>query len=265
MGRSVVAAAMAIAAGCTTAKVHNVFEHAAEAGGSLGSIEAGTAPIDGASDRPRIKCPADGGTIEASDLTALGYDLDALRAPLATAVVSLAVNLDVRASVPSMAWDATSAATSSNFPSSVTVYDSLGHGHLLTTYFAKTSTNTWDWHALANGSEIEGGISDAPFEGAHGTLSFNTDGALQSAVTNGSRWNFKGAASDQAITFHFGKSLSEGGTGVDGTTNFAGPSTTNGATQDGYAAGEVIGVTVSDGVAVAMYKNGQRRPVGPCP
>ncbi|HEY6880424.1 MAG TPA: flagellar hook protein FlgE [Polyangiales bacterium] len=180
-----------------------------------------------------------------------------------TSTVSLGVNLDVRASVPGGAWDINSPATTSNFPSSVTVYDSLGSGHQITTYFVKTGTNTWDWHAVAAGAEIDGGTSGVPFEGASGSLTFNTDGALQTETTNSSVWNFAGATAGQDIAFNFGTSLDEGGTGLDGTTNFANASTTNAATQDGFAAGSVTGINVSaTGNVTGVFTNGQRRTLG---
>jgi flagellar hook protein FlgE len=180
-----------------------------------------------------------------------------------TASATLGVNLDVRATVPALAFDVNNLATSTNTSAPLTVYDSLGNGHQITTYFTKTGDNTWDWHALADGAEIDGGTTGVPFEGASGTLTFNTDGALQTEVVNNSSWNFKGATAAQEITFDFGGSLDEGGTGLDGSTNFANAFTTNVATQDGYAAGSVTGINVSaTGNITGVFTNGQRRTLG---
>ncbi len=180
-----------------------------------------------------------------------------------TSEVHMGVNLDVRASVPANAWDVNIPATSTNFSSSLTAYDSLGNGHQITTYFTKTGTNTWDWHAVADGAEIEGGTKGVPFEGASGSLTFNTDGALQTETTNASTWNFAGATAGQEIKFDFGTSLDDGGTGLDGTTNFANSFTTNASTQDGYAAGSVTGINVSaTGSITGVFTNGQRRTLG---
>ncbi len=166
----------------------------------------------------------------------------------------------MRASIPARAWDVNDPATSSNFSRSLTGYDSLGDGHQLTTYFTKTGSNTWDWHTVAGGGEIEGGSKGVPFEGASGTLSFSTDGALKTELTSASAWNFASAAAGQAIQFDFGRSLDEGGTGLDGTTNFANSFTTNSSEQDGYAAGSLIGAKVdAAGNILGTYTNGQQR------
>jgi flagellar hook protein FlgE len=181
----------------------------------------------------------------------------------ATGGVRLGVNLDANSTIPLNAFDPTNPAATSNFPSSVTVYDSLGNGHQITTYFAKTSTNAWEWHSVVDGSEVVGGTTGVPFEGASGTLVFTTDGALQTETTTGSAWDFTGATAGQQIDFDFGNSIDDGGTGLDGTTNFASPSTTNAATQDGYAAGSVTGINVAaTGVITGVFTNGQRRVLG---
>jgi flagellar hook protein FlgE len=180
-----------------------------------------------------------------------------------TAGVRLGVNVDANSTIPANAFDPTNPAATSNFPSSVTVYDSLGNGHQITTYFNKTGTNDWEWHSVVDGSEITGGTAGVPFEGANGTLAFTTDGALQTETTNASTWDFMGATAGQAISFDFGTAIDDGGTGLDGTTNFAAPSTTNAATQDGYAAGSVTGINVAaTGVITGVFTNGQRRVLG---
>jgi len=180
-----------------------------------------------------------------------------------TGGVRLGVNVDANSTIPANAFDPANPAVTSNFPSSVTVYDSLGNGHQITTYFAKTGTNAWEWHSVVDGSEVTGGTTGVPYEGASGTLVFSTDGALQTETTNGSSWDFTGATAGQQIAFDFGNSIDDGGTGLDGTTNFAGPSTTNAATQDGYAAGSVTGINVAaTGIITGVFTNGQRRVLG---
>jgi flagellar hook protein FlgE len=181
-----------------------------------------------------------------------------------TSSVNLGVNLDVRASIPAgNGFDVNNLGTTTNFPTSVTAYDSLGNGHQITTYFEKTGANTWNWHALADGAEIEGGTAGVPFEGASGSLTFNTDGALLDETANQSTWDFKGATPGQQIDFNFGTSINEGGSGLDGSTNFANAFTTNAATQDGFAAGSVTGINVSaTGDITGVFTNGQRRTLG---
>ncbi len=191
-----------------------------------------------------------------------------------TQAVQMGVNLDANSTVPANAWDPANPAGTSNFSSSVTVYDSLGNGHQVTVYFDKTSTNTWDWHAMVDGAEMDPAATDvngnAPtggqaFEGANGTLTFTSDGALDDETAGaGGTWSFLGATADQPISIDFGESITgDGGTGLDGTTNFASPSTTNAATQDGYAAGSVTGLNISaTGMITGVFTNGQRRTLG---
>lgn len=181
----------------------------------------------------------------------------------ATQNVSLAVNLDSNA-IPPLAFDPLDPAATSNFSTSTTIYDSLGNGHQITTYFAKTSSNSWDWHAMVDGGEIDGGTPGEPFEGGSGTLTFTTDGALDTESTTGTTWDFTGATPGQSINFDFGTSITDdGGTGLDGTTDFASPSTTNGINQDGFAAGSVSGLAINEtGVITGVFSNGQRRTLG---
>lgn len=180
-----------------------------------------------------------------------------------TSTIALAVNLDSSVT-PAPAFDPLSPATTSNFSSSTTIYDSLGTGHQVTTYFAKTGINSWDWHAMVDGEEINGGTPGVPFEGANGTLTFTTDGALDTEVQGANSFDFVGATAGQVVNFDFGTSITtDGGDGMDGSTNFASPSTTNGVTQDGFAAGSVSGISINEtGVINGVFSNGQRRTLG---
>lgn len=181
----------------------------------------------------------------------------------ATGAINLAVNLDASVT-QAPAFDPLTPATTSNFSSSTTIYDSLGKGHQVTTYFSKTSINTWDWHAMVDGDEITGGTPGTPFQGADGTLTFTTDGALDLETQNSSNWDFTGATPGQVVNFDFGTSITgDAGDGMDGSTNFASPSTTNGVTQDGFAAGSVSGISINEtGVINGVFSNGQRRTLG---
>lgn len=180
-----------------------------------------------------------------------------------TSSVRLGVNLSANSSIP-LEWDEANPSGTSNFSSSVTVYDSLGRGHQVITYFNKTDTNSWDWHAMVDGGELEGGEPGVAVTGASGSLTFTTDGALATEATDSSTWDFVGATPGQEIMFDFGSNVEEeGGTGLDGTTNFASPSTTNSSTQDGYAAGSVTGLDISaTGTITGVFTNGQRRTLG---
>ncbi len=186
--------------------------------------------------------------------------------PRATANASISVNLDSRAAIPA-AFDVTNPNGTSNFSSSMTVYDSLGNGHLIPVYFRKSvesaTGNTWQWFAVVNSSDSASGNTDIQ---AQGTLDFNTNGALtvESAITYPTGgFDFSGgAAQNQLIAFNFGTSTTEGGSGLDGVTQFGSTSTTIFQSQDGYGAGSLKNVSISqEGVITGIFTNGQTRAV----
>ncbi len=182
---------------------------------------------------------------------------------VATATISMDANLDATAVAPA-AWDPTNPAGTSNFATTATVYDSLGAPHEATVYFRKSAANSWEWHAMVDGGELTGGTAGVPTEGASGTVTFDTSGALDTETTTASSWNFLDAAAAQTIAFDFGESITtDGGTGLEGLTQFASSSAVTALTQDGYAAGSVAGVAIeSDGTVTGVFTNGQRRTLG---
>lgn len=183
--------------------------------------------------------------------------------PKATATMTITANLDSQATTPALPWDPQDPGNTSNFSTSMTVYDSLGNAHAVDVYFRKTAAGSWDWHALAAGSEVQGGVPGQNVEIATGTLSFTNTGALQdSQVTAGGTVDFTGAAPGQALTFDFGTSINAGGTGLGGTTQFGSPSSVAAQKQDGYSSGSLSGIQVDGtGVVSGVYSNGQVLPV----
>ena len=151
--------------------------------------------------------------------------------------------------------------SSSNFSTSITNYDSLGNPHTMSVYFRKDSDNTWSWNALVDGGEITGGTTGINELGAYGELVFTPDGALNTELTTSSIFNFSGGATQgQVITFDFGTSLltDAGTTGLDGTTQFAGVSSTISQSQDGFSAGQLQSVGINDkGIITGLFTNGQ--------
>ena len=182
----------------------------------------------------------------------------------ATTSADIGANLDSETAVRTDAWDPADPSGTSDFSSNVTVYDSLGNAHEVTVYYRKTGANAWEWHAMADGAEVTGGTPGTPFEGASGTLTFTTDGMLDTETTSASSWDFVDATPGQAVTFDFGDSITtDSGTGMSGTTQYASPSTNTGISQDGYGAGEVAGISIGqDGTIEGVFTNGQRRVLG---
>ncbi len=148
--------------------------------------------------------------------------------------------------------------TTSNYSSSITVYDSLGQAHTVTIYFRKTGEDettgqsTWEWIAEVDGADS---ITGENTIAGWGTLTFNANGVLVSGGESHSvTFNFSnGAEQGQTIDLVFG-SGTDGGT----TTQYSTASTTNYQTQDGYPPGTLESLSVgSDGTISGTYSNGQ--------
>ena len=178
--------------------------------------------------------------------------------PVPTANAKLTLNLDAGA-VPPAAWDPANPTTTSNYATSMTVYDSLGAAHHTEVYFRAQGAGAWEWHAMVDGGELTGGTAGTPTEIASGTMAFNAAGALQSQATTTSSASFVNAVGSQAIAFNFGDDIASGGTGLVGTTQFSGSSAVNGTDIDGHASGTLTDVVISDdGKIQGVFDNGDR-------
>ncbi|MCS7281690.1 MAG: flagellar hook protein FlgE [Desulfobacterota bacterium] len=146
----------------------------------------------------------------------------------------------------------------SNYSSSITVYDSLGQAHVVNVYFRKshevqaTGNSVWEWMAVLNASDSATGKDTLV---GWGELEFNSRGIL---VKGGDpvalEFDFsQGALPDQRIELIFGPK-----SGGGASTQYPIASTTNFQTQDGYPPGVLMNVTVSsEGVISGHYTNGQ--------
>jgi flagellar hook protein FlgE len=178
----------------------------------------------------------------------------------ATTAMDITANIDSSAQVITAAWDPQDPANTANFSTTMSIYDSLGNAHTADVYFRKTADNAWDYHVLVPGADMNPPVAGNSEVGS-GALTFTTNGALDTeAVTTAVSATFGGGATAaQAITLNFGTSIAEGGTGLDGTTQFAGPSNVSAQKQDGYASGDFSGVSVDgQGVVTGLYTNGQK-------
>ena len=185
--------------------------------------------------------------------------------PKTTTKMTVTANLDSTATAQTVAFDPQNPSTTSNFSTSMQVYDSKGTAHSVDVYFEKNTNGSWDYHALASGSEVAGGTAGQNVDIASGTLTFNTAGALQSNTLNtGGTVSFNGATANQPIAMNFGTSVAAGGTGLDGITDFGGTSTVSAQSQDGYSSGSLSGVSINtDGTVEGVYTNGQTVGVAP--
>jgi len=165
--------------------------------------------------------------------------------PAMTTAATVGVNLDARNKVISAAFNPTDTATYNN-SSSLTVYDSLGNPHTLTSYYTKTAANTWSVNAIFDG--------DATAPISVGTMTFDENGKLPSpfAPFNVSVPLANGATTPFAFTLDMGETTQYG-------TSFA----VNKQVQDGATAGALAGYGVNDdGTLIGRYSNGQTRTLG---
>ena len=178
----------------------------------------------------------------------------------ATTSATLVGNLQSDADVKPTAFNTTTptfanAFDSSNYPTSIRVFDSLGAAHDVSVFFKKTAANAWDVHIGVDAGETGGTAGNLQLiNGTGGTITFNTDGSVASSAGLSGTVTFAGAAA-QTI------SLDLGATGtLDGMTQFASPSGINKQSQDGFGAGGLASLTVdSNGIVSATFDNGQTR------
>ncbi len=165
--------------------------------------------------------------------------------PEATKLVGISINLQDDAEMPVKVFNFADN-TTYNYSSPLTVYDSKGNSHLMTTYYCRTGVGQWDVHTV-----FDNGNSPVT-SGGKGTLSFDTSGKLSAANIPLINITFNGATA-QSIQTNF-----DGETGGPGTTQFHLNSTTNYLFQDGYPAGNLQNITVdSAGIITGHYTNGQ--------
>ncbi len=173
----------------------------------------------------------------------------------ATEEVTVLMNLDSREIATQ--FNAENPLDSSNFNSSITVFDNTGTQRVVNLHFNKTADNAWEYRALVDGADAEGAEAGQLIEMASGKLQFNSKGQLQEVVENTNSFNFKGAEQGQKIKFNFGKTIADGGDGLDAITQYGSKSSLARHTQDGHSAGSLGSMSFNDdGILSASYDNG---------
>jgi flagellar hook protein FlgE len=179
----------------------------------------------------------------------------------ASTKVKISMNLDSRAEIQQ--FDATKPEKTSDYNTTISVYDNVGTPRLVTVYFNKTALNQWTYHAMVEGKDAEGGTDGNLVEMANGTLQFNEKGLLQQETQGTNAFNFnKGAGQGQVIEFDFGTSIAEGGEGFDASTQYGSDSSVARHSQDGYSAATLASLSFNDdAVLTAVYDNGVTRDI----
>lgn len=204
---------------------------------------------------------------------------DTAGAPQATGEVEIGVNLP--ANVTNLNVDTFDPAQPTTYTAStsITVYDSLGDSHIVTSYFVKQPNlngggpNTWGVFLTTTDSagnrvdlDVYDGVGGAPSgitnAGGinYGVLEFNQQGVFMGTTpaaglfTEPFSFLTNGADPSQQVVFDFNNNT---------PTQFASPFTVNTLSQDGFTIGRLTGLNVSDkGVIQATYSNGQTTAVG---
>lgn len=172
--------------------------------------------------------------------------------PQVTSEIAMVLNLDAAEAIKT--WDENHPYATSNFATSLSIFDSLGQSHPIQIFFTKSAGGTWDWYALIDGSELDGGTAGELVEFGTGTLQFDSSGKLTTSMP---------------LTFHSGGLTFANGCpsstceiDFTGTTQFGSLSAVQIVNQDGYTAGTISQVNIDEeGNMVAYYTNGKRQKI----
>jgi flagellar hook protein FlgE len=168
--------------------------------------------------------------------------------PKATTGVSLGVNLQTTAKIPTGTFDPLNASTYNN-ATTTTVYDSTGKAMTMTNYFRHEADNSWSVRSYVGNQELTVGGSTTPT-----TLSFDSNGNLTAP---------NGPIAYDAILPSTGGASQPIALDLAGTTRKASAFSVVGRSQDGTAVGELSGVTVDkSGIVTASFSNGDTIALG---
>ena len=165
-----------------------------------------------------------------------------------TAGISSGVNLDAREPETDSSWSLIAGVPDTigyNSSTTTTIYDSLGNDHTLALYFSKldpaTNPNEWNVRTM-----IDGVLEDTTATTFNSDGSYNTPAAIPITFNPGG-----GATAGQNMVLDLSSSTQYG-------SDFA----VNSLNQDGYTAGQLLGVDVDKtGIVFARYSNGQSQSV----
>lgn len=142
--------------------------------------------------------------------------------------------------------------------SSTDVYDSLGSKHTVRFEFTKTgftSSGGTEWSIVISVPEPgDINLGNYPENIVTGSISFNSDGSLATYTPRNLTYTANnGSTANQNIEIDFG-TLGQ----FDGITSFDKDSSTSGISQDGYAGGDINGLSVDEtGTIIGSFTNGR--------
>jgi flagellar hook protein FlgE len=197
-----------------------------------------------------VSAVAADGTITLGAIENINVPAESTAPPQATTTFTLDINLDAGAAV------------NDTFASTQTVYDSLGNAIPLTLTFLKTAANEWTAGVTVPTGTVATPATDIVLTNA--TLTFDGNGNLTTGTDPSiTLTNLDSGAADISGTNAITWDLFDSAAATNGDlTQYAGASTYNFNIQDGYAAGNLRGVSVDEsGVVFGAYSNGQLTPL----
>lgn len=191
--------------------------------------------------------PAVNGVVDTGQgLTALDLGTGMVSPPTATSNLQIRANLDATAQ------------SGSDFPATVTVYDSLGASHVLTFDFTKTGSNAWSYSISIPAADV--GATGNPVVVGTGNLVFDSNGNLTTPATDVSGITITGLA-DGAGNLNFTWNLYDNGAGL--LTQVASPSSTSSTQSNGAGSGSLQKFAIgSDGLVTGTFSNGKTAVLG---
>ncbi|MDR1349946.1 MAG: flagellar hook protein FlgE [Zoogloeaceae bacterium] len=204
--------------------------------------------------------------------------------------LAMGVNLDARdqravsvtdpdwESLTPWAWNNTFQTSMFNYSSPAAIYDQAGTMHTLTNYYVRqgdsgVAARTWDVYTVVDNKYL---VSNTP-----NTLVFNADGTLSTTnarfeldmsatiMQDGTIWDLTADTPVAPATgaYNWFKDTTPGGAAfyldLSETTQFGMPNNVDAVKQDGYIAGSMTNLSVSqEGYVMASYSNGQNKMMG---
>jgi flagellar hook protein FlgE len=186
------------------------------------------------------------GTITLGPIENINVPGQSTAPPQATTTSTLDINLDAGAAV------------NDTYSSTQTIYDSFGNAIPLTLTFTKTAANAWTAGVSVPTGTVADPTTDIGITNAN--LTFDGNGNLNTGTDPSiTLTNLANGASGIAINWDL---FDTAGVSNGDLTQYAAASTTNFNTQDGYAAGNLRGVSVDEkGFVTGVYSNGQLTPL----
>ncbi|MDH1010627.1 flagellar hook protein FlgE [Pseudomonas nicosulfuronedens] len=196
--------------------------------------------------------------------------------PSPTSTITSTLSLNSNATTPTTTpFDATDS-DSYNWSTSVDIYDSQGNSHTMTNYFVKDSANNWSMYTLVDGRNPQTPTSTTPLSS---DITFNSAGQLTGITSTGmtvnadktltlTGWTPAAVTNSTTSPVTWGANGAAGATGgisidLTKTTQTNGSFAVTAVTQDGYATGQMSGLSFAeDGQMYATYTNGQSKVIG---